>query len=88
MTGEFDVLVGINLLREGLDMPEVSLARLAPGAVLLGYGGAFDEVFTGYAPSRRGGTGKLPESARHERGHLVHGRAEQWYSVSGSSIRL
>ena len=22
--GEFDVLVGINLLREGLDMPEVS----------------------------------------------------------------
>ena len=24
-TGEFDVLVGINLLREGLDMPEVSL---------------------------------------------------------------
>ena len=23
--GEFDVLVGINLLREGLDMPEVSL---------------------------------------------------------------
>lgn len=29
-------------------MPEVNLARLAPGAVLLGYGGAFDEVFTGY----------------------------------------
>lgn len=28
--------------------PEVSLARLDPGAVLLGYGGAFDEVFTGY----------------------------------------
>lgn len=24
--GEFDVLVGINLLREGLDLPEVSLA--------------------------------------------------------------
>jgi excinuclease UvrABC helicase subunit UvrB len=23
--GEFDVLVGINLLREGLDLPEVSL---------------------------------------------------------------
>ena len=23
--GEFDVLVGVNLLREGLDMPEVSL---------------------------------------------------------------
>ena len=26
--GEFDVLVGINLLREGLDMPEVSLAAI------------------------------------------------------------
>ena len=27
-TGEFDVLVGINLLREGLDMPEVSLVAI------------------------------------------------------------
>ena len=26
--GEFDVLVGINLLREGLDMPEVSLVAV------------------------------------------------------------
>jgi excinuclease ABC subunit B len=26
--GEFDVLVGINLLREGLDMPEVSLVAI------------------------------------------------------------
>ena len=26
--GEFDVLVGINLLREGLDLPEVSLVAL------------------------------------------------------------
>jgi len=25
--GEFDVLIGINLLREGLDLPEVSLWR-------------------------------------------------------------
>jgi excinuclease ABC subunit B len=23
--GEFDVLIGVNLLREGLDLPEVSL---------------------------------------------------------------
>lgn len=28
--------------------PEISLARMDPGAVLLGYGGSFDEVFTGY----------------------------------------
>ena len=27
-TGEFDVLVGINLLREGLDLPEVSLIAI------------------------------------------------------------
>jgi excinuclease ABC subunit B len=27
-TGEFDVLVGINLLREGLDLPEVSLVAI------------------------------------------------------------
>ena len=27
-TGQFDVLVGINLLREGLDMPEVSLVAI------------------------------------------------------------
>lgn len=27
-TGEFDVLIGINLLREGLDMPEVSLVAI------------------------------------------------------------
>ncbi len=26
--GAFDVLVGINLLREGLDMPEVSLVAI------------------------------------------------------------
>ena len=29
--GEFDVLVGINLLREGLDMPEVSLVAILDG---------------------------------------------------------
>ena len=26
--GEFDVLIGINLLREGLDIPEVSLVAI------------------------------------------------------------
>ena len=26
--GEFDILVGINLLREGLDIPEVSLVAI------------------------------------------------------------
>jgi excinuclease UvrABC helicase subunit UvrB len=27
--GEFDVLVGVNLLREGLDLPEVSLVCIS-----------------------------------------------------------
>src|SRR5207245_5619816 len=27
--GEFDVLVGVNLLREGLDLPEVSLGAIS-----------------------------------------------------------
>jgi len=27
-SGEFDVLVGVNLLREGLDLPEVSLVAI------------------------------------------------------------
>ena len=26
--GEFDVLIGINMLREGLDLPEVSLVAI------------------------------------------------------------
>jgi len=30
-TGEFDVLIGINLLREGLDLPEVSLVAIIEG---------------------------------------------------------
>ena len=41
--GEFDVLVGINLLREGLEMPEVSLiARNAGGHVIM-----YGDVITG-----------------------------------------
>mgnify|MGYP000157813883 FL=1 len=28
--------------------PEISISRLEPATILLGYGGAFDEVFTGY----------------------------------------
>ena len=28
LTGEFDVFVGVNLLREGLDLPEVSLVAI------------------------------------------------------------
>jgi excinuclease ABC subunit B len=27
-TGDYDVLIGINLLREGLDLPEVSLVAI------------------------------------------------------------
>ena len=31
--------------------PEISISRLEPATILLGYGGAFDEVFTGYVGS-------------------------------------
>ena len=43
--GVIDVLVGVNLLREGLDLPEVSLVAILD---------ADKEGFPGHDPSRRG----------------------------------
>jgi excinuclease ABC subunit B len=54
--GEFDVLVGINLLREGLDLPEVSLV-----AVL-------DADQEGFLRSRTALIQTVGRAARHERG--------------------
>ena len=48
--GEFDVLVGINLLREGLDMPEVSLIAILIGRAARNAGGhviMYGDVITG-----------------------------------------
>ena len=50
--GEFDVLVGINLLREGLDMPEVSLVAI------------FDADKEGYLRSERSLIQTIGRSAR------------------------
>ncbi|MBA2564994.1 MAG: excinuclease ABC subunit UvrB [Gemmatimonadetes bacterium] len=58
-TGAFDVLVGINLLREGLDLPEVSLV-----AVL-------DADKEGFLRSARSLIQTAGRAARNERGHVV-----------------
>jgi excinuclease ABC subunit B len=57
--GEFDVLVGINLLREGLDLPEVSLV-----AVL-------DADQEGFLRSRTALIQTVGRAARHERGIAI-----------------
>jgi excinuclease ABC subunit B len=57
--GEFDVLVGINLLREGLDLPEVSLV-----AVL-------DADQEGFLRSDRSLIQTIGRAARHEQGRAI-----------------
>jgi excinuclease ABC subunit B len=57
--GEFDVLVGVNLLREGLDLPEVSLV-----AVL-------DADKEGYLRSGRSLIQTIGRAARHVRGKAI-----------------
>jgi len=57
--GEFDVLIGINLLREGLDMPEVSLV-----AVL-------DADQEGFLRSDRSLIQTIGRAARHVRGQAI-----------------
>jgi len=57
--GEFDVLVGINLLREGLDLPEVSLV------------GIFDADKEGYLRSQRSLLQTIGRAARNVDGMVV-----------------
>ena len=57
--GEFDVLVGINLLREGLDLPEVSLVAI------------LDADKEGYLRSTRSLIQTAGRAARHEAGAVV-----------------
>lgn len=57
--GEFDVLVGINLLREGLDLPEVSLV------------GIFDADKEGYLRSTRSLIQTCGRAARNANGQVV-----------------
>ena len=58
-TGKFDVLVGINLLREGLDLPEVSLVAI------------LDADKEGYLRSYRSLIQTMGRAARHEAGSVL-----------------
>ena len=57
--GEFDVLVGINLLREGLDIPEVSLVAI------------LEADKEGYLRSRRSLIQTMGRAARNVEGHVI-----------------
>ncbi len=57
--GEFDVLVGINLLREGLDLPEVSLVAI------------LDADKEGFLRSRTSLVQVMGRAARHVNGHAI-----------------
>jgi len=57
--GTFDVLIGINLLREGLDMPEVSLVAI------------FDADKTGFLRSTRSLIQTIGRAARHINGKAI-----------------
>jgi excinuclease ABC subunit B len=57
--GEFDVLIGINLLREGLDLPEVSLVTVC------------DADKEGFLRSERSLIQTAGRAARHESGRVI-----------------
>lgn len=57
--GIFDVLVGINLLREGLDLPEVSLVAI------------MDADKEGFLRSAQALIQTVGRAARHESGHVI-----------------
>lgn len=57
--GEFDVLIGINLLREGLDLPEVSLVAI------------LDADKEGFLRSEKSLIQTIGRAARNERGRVI-----------------
>ncbi len=57
--GEFDVLVGVNLLREGLDLPEVSLVAI------------MDADKEGFLRSQRSLTQTIGRAARNQNGKVI-----------------
>lgn len=57
--GEYDVLVGVNLLREGLDLPEVSLVAI------------LDADKTGFLRDQRSLTQTVGRAARHVNGKAI-----------------
>ncbi len=57
--GEFDVLVGVNLLREGLDLPEVSLVVI------------FDADKEGFLRNMKSMIQTIGRAARNSNGHVI-----------------
>lgn len=57
--GEFDVLIGVNLLREGLDLPQVSLVAI------------FDADKEGFLRTERSLIQTIGRAARHVRGQAI-----------------
>lgn len=57
--GQYDVLVGINLLREGLDLPEVTLVAI------------LDADKEGFLRSRTSLIQTMGRAARHSEGHVI-----------------
>jgi excinuclease ABC subunit B len=57
--GEFDVLIGVNLLREGLDLPEVSLVAI------------LDADKEGFLRAERSLIQTIGRAARHVRGQAI-----------------
>src|SRR6185369_11950304 len=57
--GVYDVIVGINLLREGLDLPEVSLVAI------------LDADKEGYLRSETSLVQTMGRAARHVQGHVI-----------------
>jgi excinuclease ABC subunit B len=57
--GEFDILVGINLLREGLDLPEVSLVAI------------LDADKEGFLRNHRSLVQTIGRAARNDHGHVI-----------------
>jgi excinuclease ABC subunit B len=80
--GEFDVLVGINLLREGLDLPEVSLVAI------------FDADKEGFLRSPRSLIQTIGRAARNVNGRVImyadhdDGRDEAGDGRDGPSAHL
>ena len=77
--GEFDVLVGINLLREGLDLPEVSLVAI------------FDADKEGFLRSPRSLIQTIGRAARNVNGRVImyadHETGAMKYAISETNRR-